>query len=93
MSENFVRPNRNLEARIAQINDPLDLVNMLKEIPMPSAQQSSAASMPAMPNRDDFSQTAHRTIYPYGNLRLEISGVSEESLDGIEERIRQAFER
>jgi hypothetical protein len=34
MPDNFVRPNRDLEERIRQMNDPNDLQNMLAEVPV-----------------------------------------------------------
>jgi hypothetical protein len=54
---------------------------------------ASVAAAPALPSRENFSATVSKVIYPYGNLRLEISGVDAESLDAVEERIKQAFEQ
>jgi hypothetical protein len=56
------------------------------------ASAPAAAAPAALPNRESFSPTAQRVIYPHGNLRLVISGVDDAALDAIEERIKRSFE-
>jgi hypothetical protein len=102
-----MKSNAQLDRQIAQANDPASLRqllhNHLEAAGMIAHENGNGeayvvqhptapAAAPALPNRENFSASARRTIYPYGNVRLEISGVNEESLDVIEERIKQAFQ-
>lgn len=104
-----MKSNPMLDRKIAEATDPAQLrqilVNEYERAGIVSHErgdernftvsQHAPASVPApeLPSRDNFSQTASRVVYPHGNLRIELSGVSEEYLDAIEERIRQAFEQ
>ena len=104
---NNLRSNPSLDKAVSQANDPDSLRQTLHNFYeaagvlhrergdeyLASQQAPAAAVAPPLPSRDNFSQSTRKVIYPYGNLRLEISGVDDESLAAVEERIRQAFER
>jgi hypothetical protein len=104
-----MRSNPSLDRKISEATDPTELRQLLHnhfegagvithdrgdEVNY-TVPQGAPASAPAreLPARENFSQAAHRIIYPYGNLKLEISGVDEAALDAIEERVREALQR
>jgi hypothetical protein len=104
---NVLRSNPQLDHQLSQAQDPESLRQLLHNTYENAgviaherggdafvAQHATApAPAPAPINRDSFSASARRTLYVFGNLRVDLSGVDDDNLDLVEQRIRSAFEQ
>ena len=88
MPKDFTRSNPALEREIAQITDPSVLQNYLATLlPAPQPAPNAVATTSQPQDRP----SAERIIYPFGNIRIALTGLSEQELDQAEARIRAAL--
>jgi len=88
MSE-FPKSNAAFDKKINESRDVLDVLEACRTFVAPAqpepAPASPAASAPPAP------ANYIRVIYPSGNARFELYGVSEDDLDTQEQRIREMY--
>jgi hypothetical protein len=87
MSE-FAKSNPAFDKKIAESNDVQDVLEACRTFVAPATQPEPSPSLPAAPQQD---AKLFRVIYPFGNSRFEIYGVSEADLDQQEKRIREMY--
>lgn len=105
MSQDFTKPNAQLEAQIAAATtkEELDAVLLryqelngmptrFDRVALPS-RSGDSSSQPSAPIESSGGTPRYRVIYPHGNARFELEGNSEADLDAQEAKIRAMYGR
>ena len=88
MSE-FAKSNPAFDKAISESMDTHDVLEACRKFVAPAAEPEPSTALPA-PSAPAQANCI-RVIYPSGNARFEIYGVSEDDLDAQEKRIREMY--